>query len=84
VRKNGITSAAVTVRAQGALIPTVVTATPSNATEISVTPGLATVGAGGSATFTVKSRRNNSGFTYQVTFSSTNCGTASFRVTVTN
>ena len=84
IRKNGITSASPTVSVLNALTPTLVTATASNANEIMITPTSATVAVGGSAAFSVKSKRNNAGFTYQVTFSSANCGSASFRVTVTN
>ncbi|HEY9403284.1 MAG TPA: hypothetical protein VIQ24_11510, partial [Pyrinomonadaceae bacterium] len=84
IRKNGITSASVTVRALGSLTPLLVTATPSNTTEISVSPGQATLAAGGEATFSVRSRRNNAGHTYQVRFTAAPCTEASFRVTVTN
>jgi type II secretory pathway pseudopilin PulG len=84
IRKNGIGAASVTVRVLNALTVTTVTATPSNANEIAITPTSASVPLNGSAAFSVKSKRNNAGFTYQVTFSSANCGSASFRVTVTN
>jgi type II secretory pathway pseudopilin PulG len=84
IRKNGRTSATVTVSVLNSPTAKTVTALPSNANEIGVSPGSASIASGGGANFAVSSKRNNAGFTYQVTFSAPNCAGASFRVTVTN
>ena len=82
VRKNGLTTATVGVSVLNATGPTVVTANANNSNEILVSPGTATVAAGGSVNFSISSRRNNAGFTYQVTFRSTSCGNATVSVIV--
>lgn len=84
IRKNGLSNGAVAVSVLNATSATTVTATVSNSNEISVSPASASVAVGGSANFTIASRRNNAGFTYQATFRSTNCGNATVTVTVRN
>jgi len=84
IRKNGLSTATVAVTILNATTATGVTAVTSNSNEISVSPATATIGVGGSANFTLASRRNNTGFTYQATFRSTSCGSANVTVTVRN
>lgn len=84
VRKNGLSTGTVAVSVLNATGATSVTATVSNSNEISVSPASASVAAGGTATFSIQSRRNNTGFTYQVRLRSTSCGEASVTVNVRN
>jgi hypothetical protein len=84
VVKQGKSTANVTVRVPSATTATVVTASSASATNVSVSPALASVPAGGSATFTIKSLKNNAGFVYQVKFTALNCSEARVSVTVTN
>ncbi|HEX8458312.1 MAG TPA: prepilin-type N-terminal cleavage/methylation domain-containing protein [Pyrinomonadaceae bacterium] len=84
IRKNGLSAGVVSVSVLNATTATPVTATVSNSNEISVSPASSSVAPGGSTNFNLTSRRNNAGFTYQATFRSTNCGTATVTVTVRN
>jgi hypothetical protein len=82
VKKNSSTQIAIYFQNATSSVP--VTATSSNSNEVSVSPGSATISPGGYAVFTLASLRNNSGFSYDVTFSSSTCGSVTVRVSVTN
>ena len=82
VKKNNSTQVAIYFQNATTSIP--VTATSSNSNEVSVSPGSATIPLGGYAVFTLASLRNNAGFAYDVTFSSSACGNVTVRVSVTN
>ncbi len=69
---------------QNATSSVLVTAISSSANELSVSPASATVPLGGYAVFTLSSLRNNAGFSYDATFSSSSCGNITVRANVTN
>jgi hypothetical protein len=82
VKKNKSVEVAIYFENASAAIP--VTAASSNSNEVSVSPGSATVPLGGYTVFTLSSLRNNAGFSYDATFSSSTCGNITVRVNVTN
>jgi hypothetical protein len=82
VKKSGSAQVAIYFQNATAAIP--VTATSSNANEVSISPTSATVPLGGYTVFTISSLRNNAGFSYDATFTSASCGNITVRVNVTN
>lgn len=90
VRKQNKSTATVIVTVPGATGATTVTATPSNSSEVvayvgtNMTTKSGTVPFGGSLTFKIESLRNNSGFTYNVVFSSSCGDPVTVKVTVIN
>ena len=82
MKKNNSTQIAIYFQNATSGVP--VTATSSNSNEVSVSPSSSTVPLGGYTVYTLTSNRNNAGFSYDVTFTTSSCGSITVRVTVTN